>query len=58
MSVKSPCTRQCEVNSENVCVGCGRTVRDIRTWHKASNEEKIEIIAKSRQRLDEASGDE
>lgn len=57
-NVPSPCTRQCAVDSENVCLGCGRTVREIRIWHKSSDEEKLEIIAKSQRRLDGANEDE
>ena len=41
----------CGLNNENVCVGCGRTTKDIRNWIGASDEEKKQIISESRERL-------
>ncbi len=48
--MKSPCVRVCALNEQNVCVGCGMTVRDIRTWRSASDEEKREIHRQSSMR--------
>jgi len=45
--MKSPCVRVCSLNDQNVCVGCGMTVRDIRIWRSASDEEKREILRQS-----------
>lgn len=50
MSIPSPCTRQCGVGADNVCVSCGRTVREIRIWSKADDKEREEIVAASRRR--------
>ncbi len=33
---------------DNICVGCGRTVREIRIWSSCSDEEKQRIISESR----------
>ncbi len=30
--VKSPCTTQCEMNSQDVCLGCFRTKGEIKLW--------------------------
>lgn len=49
--LRSPCVNKCGLNNENVCVGCGRTVREIRIWRNASEEEQKEILAKSSERL-------
>jgi predicted Fe-S protein YdhL (DUF1289 family) len=45
--IKSPCVRSCALNKQSVCVGCGMTVRDIRIWRSASDEEKREILRQS-----------
>jgi predicted Fe-S protein YdhL (DUF1289 family) len=49
--IKSPCTRHCGLNVDNICVGCGRTVRELRIWSSCSDEEKQEIVSKSCDRL-------
>ena len=48
---RSPCTRKCGVGEDNVCVGCGRTVREIRIWFNASEEERREILRACSDRL-------
>ena len=50
-NMKSPCNRMCGLNQDHWCVGCGRTVREIRIWKNASEEEQKEILAKSGERL-------
>lgn len=49
--VQSPCTRHCGLNTDGICVGCGRTVREIRIWSNCNDEEKQEIVSKSCDRL-------
>lgn len=51
MSVKSPCTRQCSLNNDNVCVGCGRNVLEIKRWRKSNDEERLKVIQESSERL-------
>ena len=51
MSIKSPCTRHCGLNVDNVCVGCGRTVRELRIWANSNDEERLKIIKESSERL-------
>ena len=51
MSVKSPCVRKCGLNENNICVGCGRTTRDIRIWGNCNEKERIEIVKESSKRL-------
>lgn len=38
--VASPCVRICCLDDENVCLGCGRTLDDIRRWSQMSDTEK------------------
>lgn len=32
-TVPSPCIRQCCLDDADVCVGCGRTLDEIKAWH-------------------------
>jgi predicted Fe-S protein YdhL (DUF1289 family) len=50
-TMKSPCVNKCGLNKDNWCVGCGRTVREIRIWKNASEKEQKEILAKISERL-------
>jgi len=49
-SIEKPCIRQCCLNEEDVCVGCFRTFEDMGKWHKASDEEKKEMLRLASQR--------
>jgi predicted Fe-S protein YdhL (DUF1289 family) len=44
-AVPSPCIRQCCLDGQDVCVGCGRTLREIIRWHEAGDDERREIFA-------------
>jgi predicted Fe-S protein YdhL (DUF1289 family) len=47
----SPCIRNCTLDDEDVCIGCGRTIDEIIEWMNASPERKREIRALLPQRL-------
>ena len=49
--MKSPCVRICALNEEHWCVGCGMTVRDLRIWRSADEEEQKRIVAESSERV-------
>mgnify|MGYP002641060515 CR=1 FL=1 len=42
--VESPCKRNCCLNEKDVCVGCLRTLEEIKQWSQASENRKKEII--------------
>ena len=44
-SVERPCIKKCCLNENDVCLGCFRTLDDMRTWHKSSKEEKIKMLS-------------
>ena len=46
----SPCVRNCCLDDDNVCLGCGRTLAEIVRWSNATDAEKREILARSRLR--------
>jgi predicted Fe-S protein YdhL (DUF1289 family) len=47
----SPCIRNCCLDEANICMGCGRSLQEVVAWGTASDAEKTEILARSRQRL-------
>ncbi|TNF55429.1 MAG: DUF1289 domain-containing protein [Burkholderiales bacterium] len=46
----SPCVRNCCLDQNDICLGCGRSIEEITRWGNASAEEKQEILEKARQR--------
>jgi len=47
----SPCVRLCTLNDDDVCVGCGRTLDDIRRWSSMGNPERVACVERARARL-------
>jgi len=48
--VESPCVRNCCLNECDICIGCLRTLEEIKEWGQASEERKLEIIGLIKQR--------
>jgi predicted Fe-S protein YdhL (DUF1289 family) len=53
LTLESPCVRNCCLNDDDVCLGCGRSLREITAWSVASDEAKKRILdaASERRRL-------
>jgi predicted Fe-S protein YdhL (DUF1289 family) len=49
-AVKSPCINICELENDDVCKGCYRSLEEIASWGYASIEERTRIISKAKQR--------
>ena len=49
----SPCVRDCCLDENQVCMGCGRALQEILRWHAASDEEKEAILLVAKARLAE-----
>jgi predicted Fe-S protein YdhL (DUF1289 family) len=47
----SPCVRNCCLDDDNVCMGCGRLLEEIVQWGTASDADRNAILARSRERL-------
>ncbi|MBZ4202746.1 MAG: DUF1289 domain-containing protein [Methylovulum sp.] len=43
-SIDSPCVRKCCLDSNNICVGCFRSLDEIMSWSEASNQERLMYI--------------
>ena len=52
VSVPSPCRDICELDSANVCLGCGRTLGEIAEWTRADSERRLQIRAAARARVE------
>lgn len=51
-SIETPCVQVCVVNhNRTVCIGCGRTLGEIREWRVASESRKAEIVQHAAERL-------
>ena len=47
----SPCVRNCCLDDDNVCMGCGRTLQEIVAWGTATDADKAAVLTRSRERL-------
>ncbi len=45
--VESPCVRNCCLDSDNVCLGCFRSINEITGWNAASVEERQMILKRA-----------
>jgi predicted Fe-S protein YdhL (DUF1289 family) len=50
MSTKSPCISLCKF-TDDICIGCGRSKREIKSWKKMEKDEKRSVLAESDMRL-------
>ena len=50
MSVKSPCKLICKYDDEKVCVGCRRTMDEIVNWPDYSDQERLLVLKRIRDR--------
>jgi len=48
--MNSPCDKTCKIEN-NFCIGCGRTLNDIKIWASATTAEQQTIIEMARRRL-------
>jgi len=46
LKTESPCIRSCCLDSNDICLGCHRTLNEILNWAKSAEEDKQLIIAK------------
>lgn len=49
-AVKSPCVRTCCLDDQDICLGCGRTLDEIRRWSEMTESEKQDALEISEQR--------
>ena len=49
-SPKDPCISVCKF-TDDICIGCGRTKREIKAWKKLDKDEKRGVLAQADLRL-------
>ena len=49
-SALSPCVRNCCLDNNDICMGCGRSLSEILVWGAATENEKREILITCRRR--------
>jgi uncharacterized protein len=49
-SIKDPCISVCKFD-DDICIGCGRTKREIKAWKKLDKGDKRIVLAESAMRL-------
>ncbi|MFT3928884.1 MAG: DUF1289 domain-containing protein [Spongiibacteraceae bacterium] len=49
-TIESPCVRNCCLDGEDFCMGCGRHIDDILRWHQASSDERAKILQRAEMR--------
>ena len=46
----SPCMSICTLDEDKVCIGCGRTLEEIRGWARMTPEEQWHLVEELRRR--------
>lgn len=49
--ISSPCQRNCCLDQDDICLGCGRSLTEICGWHQANIVQKQQIMVQAEQRL-------
>ena len=52
----SPCISVCLLDEQDICVGCFRSASEVTEWFMASAEEKREILRRTEERREAATG--
>lgn len=52
-NIKSPCSRNCCLNQQNICLGCFRHIDEIIAWQSYSEQNKEQIMLVCQQRCKE-----
>jgi uncharacterized protein len=48
--IASPCVRNCCLDERDVCLGCGRSLDEIRLWSVADDAERLRILERAASR--------
>ena len=42
--VESPCVNVCKLNADFVCIGCGRTMKEVMDWPTMTGDERQRVL--------------
>ncbi|WP_445371757.1 DUF1289 domain-containing protein [Methylomonas sp. HW2-6] len=48
--VRSPCIRNCCLDDNDICLGCFRSLDEIRSWSSSDNPTREQILRRAEQR--------
>ncbi|MGH8320433.1 MAG: DUF1289 domain-containing protein [Gammaproteobacteria bacterium] len=48
--IASPCVRICCLDDDNICIGCGRSLDEIRRWSEMPEQERLETLRQADER--------
>ena len=48
--IPSPCVRNCCLDEQDVCLGCGRSLDEIKVWSEAADAERLAILERAKTR--------
>jgi hypothetical protein len=48
--IASPCVRNCCLDEREVCLGCGRSLDEIKAWSEAGDAERLAILEQAGRR--------
>ncbi len=51
-STDSPCVRNCCLDNDDICLGCGRSLEEIKGWGAYTDEERNQVLKLARKRRD------
>jgi uncharacterized protein len=51
-AVQSPCVRNCCLDDDDICLGCFRTLEEIKEWGLADAHRRMVILDNARERRD------
>jgi len=43
-NIKNPCIHVCTKDEKGICLGCYRSLEEIRAWYKYSDKQKLHVI--------------
>jgi predicted Fe-S protein YdhL (DUF1289 family) len=49
-TIPSPCVSICSMNSDDLCIGCYRTSKEIREWLLMEDGERLDVTEKAGER--------
>jgi len=49
-SIQSPCVRHCCLDDDDVCLGCFRSLEEIKTWTLVDDRGRTEILQRAARR--------
>ncbi|MGH8283510.1 MAG: DUF1289 domain-containing protein [Gammaproteobacteria bacterium] len=49
-STASPCVRICCLDDDNICIGCERSLDEIRRWSEMPEQERLETLRQADER--------